>query len=84
MKEIDTTKHTNDFDDEIDLRELVFVLVQGKWIITCVSAFHKLYFLNNYIKINWRLRSESNRRRRICSPLHDHSATQPKDEIVAF
>ena len=26
---------------------------------------------------NWRLRSESNRRTRSCSPLHDHSATQP-------
>jgi|GEM_PF-5709039 hypothetical protein len=25
----------------------------------------------------WRLRSESNRRRRLCRPLHDHSATQP-------
>ncbi len=25
----------------------------------------------------WRLRSESNRRTRSCSPLHDHSATQP-------
>src|SRR5690606_2217032 len=27
---------------------------------------------------NWRLRSESNRRPRLCRPLHDHSATQPK------
>ena len=26
---------------------------------------------------NWRLRSESNRRTRLCRPLHDHSATQP-------
>ncbi len=25
----------------------------------------------------WRLRAESNRRRRLCRPLHDHSATQP-------
>ena len=25
----------------------------------------------------WRLRSESNRRTRLCRPLHDHSATQP-------
>ena len=27
--------------------------------------------------LNWRLRSESNRRRRICNPLHNHFATQP-------
>ena len=26
---------------------------------------------------HWRLRSESNRRTRLCRPLHDHSATQP-------
>ena len=26
---------------------------------------------------DWRLRSESNRRTRLCRPLHDHSATQP-------
>ena len=25
----------------------------------------------------WRLRPESDRRRRLCRPLHDHSATQP-------
>ncbi len=25
----------------------------------------------------WRLRAESNRRTRLCRPLHDHSATQP-------
>ena len=31
--------------------------------------------LNNYITL--RLRSESNRRRRICNPLHNHFATQP-------
>jgi hypothetical protein len=27
---------------------------------------------------SWRLRPELNRRLRICSPLHNHSATQPK------
>ena len=27
--------------------------------------------------IYWRLRAESNRRTRLCRPLHDHSATQP-------
>ena len=26
----------------------------------------------------WRPRSESNRRRRICNPLHNHSATRPE------
>ena len=39
MQEIDSNKHANDFDDEIDLLELFFVLVQGKWIITSVTAF---------------------------------------------
>lgn len=39
MQEIDTNKQANDFDDEIDLRELFFVIVQGKWIITCATAF---------------------------------------------
>lgn len=28
----------------------------------------------------WRLRPESNRRTRLCRPLHDHSATQPCNE----
>ena len=31
----------------------------------------------------WRLRSESNRRTRLCRPLHDHSATQPVRSIGA-
>ena len=39
MQKIDSNKHANDFDDEIDLRELFFVLVQGKWIIAFVTAF---------------------------------------------
>ena len=39
MQELDSNKHVNDLDDEIDLRELFFVLVQGKWIITFVTAF---------------------------------------------
>ena len=29
------------------------------------------------VDITWRLSPESNRGARICSPLHDHSATQP-------
>ena len=39
MQEIDSNKQANDFDDEINLRELFFVLVQGKWIITFMTAF---------------------------------------------
>ncbi|MBK57169.1 MAG: chain length determinant protein [Flavobacteriaceae bacterium] len=39
MQEIDSNKNANKFDDEIDLRELFFVLVQGKWIITYVASF---------------------------------------------
>ena len=33
--------------------------------------------------MQWRLGSELNRRTRICSPLHDHSATQPKASKIA-
>ena len=33
MQELDN-KLTDNFDDEIDLRELVFALIKGKWIIT--------------------------------------------------
>ncbi len=32
---------------------------------------------------SWRLRSESNRRPRLCRPLHNHSATQPKPLSIA-
>jgi len=39
MQEIDNIKNANNFDDEIDLRELFSVLVQGKWIIAYASAF---------------------------------------------
>ena len=38
-------------------------------------------------KVYWRLGSESNRRKRCCRPLHDHSATQPHgadDSLVEF
>ena len=38
-------------------------------------------------KVRWRLGSESNRRKRCCRPLHDHSATQPHgadDSLVEF
>ena len=38
MQEIESNKQANDLNDEIDLRELFFVLVQGKWIITSIAA----------------------------------------------
>ena len=37
-----------------------------------VNLYKQLFLL-----IKWRLGSESNRRRRICNPLHHHSATEP-------
>ena len=39
MQESYSNKHSNDFDDEIELRELFYVLLQGKWIIVSVTAF---------------------------------------------
>ena len=39
MSEIDQNKHTNDLNDQIDLRELFSVLIKGKWIIAGVTAF---------------------------------------------
>ena len=39
MQEVENNKNANDFDDEINLREIFFVLVQGKWIISSVTAF---------------------------------------------
>ena len=39
MHEIDTNKRPNDFDAEIDFRELLHVLLKGKWIIVSVTAF---------------------------------------------
>jgi capsular polysaccharide biosynthesis protein len=39
MQETYINKRPNDFDDEIDLRELFYVLLQGKWIIVSVTAF---------------------------------------------
>jgi hypothetical protein len=32
----------------------------------------------------WRLRPESNRRTRLCRPLHNHSATQPQNRFFQF
>ncbi|MDA7787106.1 Wzz/FepE/Etk N-terminal domain-containing protein [Gammaproteobacteria bacterium] len=39
MQEAHSNKHPNDFDDEIDLRELFYVLLEGKWIIVSVTSF---------------------------------------------
>ena len=38
MQEAHSNKHPNDFDDEIDLRELFYVLLEGKWIIVSLTA----------------------------------------------
>ena len=39
MQETHSNKHPNDLGDEIDLRELFYVLLEGKWIIVSVTAF---------------------------------------------
>ena len=39
MQEAHSNKHPNDFDDEIDLRELFYALLEGKWIIVSLTAF---------------------------------------------
>ena len=39
MKEAQTNRHSNGYDDEIDLRELFYVLLKGKWIIVSLTAF---------------------------------------------
>ena len=39
MQEAHSNKHPNDFDGEIDLRELFYVLLEGKWIIVSLTAF---------------------------------------------
>ena len=39
MQEAHSNKHPNDFDDAIDLRELFYVLLEGKWIIVSLTAF---------------------------------------------
>ncbi len=42
MQELDNKTHSHDFDDEIALRELFFVLVKGRWIITFMTAFFSI------------------------------------------
>ena len=39
MQEAHSNEHPNNFDDEIDLRELFYVLLEGKWIIVSLTAF---------------------------------------------
>ena len=39
MQEAHSNKHLNDFDDEIDLREFFYVLLEGKWIIVSLTVF---------------------------------------------
>ena len=39
MQEAHSNKHPNHFDDEIDLRELFYVVLEGKWIIVSLTAF---------------------------------------------
>ena len=39
MQEAHSNKHPNDFGDEIDLRELFYVLLERKWIIVSLTAF---------------------------------------------
>ena len=39
MQEADSNKYPNDFEDEIDLRELFYVLLEGKWIIVSLTTF---------------------------------------------
>ena len=39
MNEAHSNNLPHEFDDEIDLRELFYVLWEGKWIITSLTAF---------------------------------------------
>ena len=39
MQEAKSNKHPNDFDDEIDLRELFYALWKEKWIIVSLTTF---------------------------------------------
>jgi hypothetical protein len=39
MQDTYTNKSSNDLDDAIDLKELLYVLLEGKWIIVSVTAF---------------------------------------------
>ncbi len=43
MEETNNTLHSNDLNEEINLRELISVLFQGKWIIVCITAFASIF-----------------------------------------
>lgn len=43
MQEAHSNNHSNHFDDEINLKELFYVLWQGKWIIFSVTAFVSIF-----------------------------------------
>ena len=43
MQEAHSNKHPNHSDDEIDLRELFYVLLEGKWIIVSLTAFASIF-----------------------------------------
>lgn len=49
MQEIETNQHVSKSDDQVDLRELFFILYDGKWIIvfitTCLSIIGVIYSL---------------------------------------
>tara|TARA_B100000989_G_scaffold295940_1_gene278087 strand:- start:446 stop:1396 length:951 start_codon:yes stop_codon:yes gene_type:complete len=42
MQEEDSNKNVNDFDDEIDIRQLFLALVPGKWIIVFVTILFSI------------------------------------------
>jgi len=39
MQEAHSSNHHNELEDKIDLRELLYVLLEGKWMIVSVTAF---------------------------------------------
>ena len=39
MQESNSNKHNDVYDDEIDLREIFYVLLEGKWIIASITSF---------------------------------------------
>lgn len=54
----------------------IWILTEG--ISLKIRDFLKLVGCSGLVwRIKWRRGSESNRRRRLCRPLHDHSATPP-------
>ena len=59
MQETYTDRRPNDFDDEIDLREIFYTLLEGKWIIisftAIVSTIGVIYSLLFLIYMNLKL-----------------------------